>query len=239
MKTIYRHLLRQFRGQFATGLLVMLPLLVTIFLVSWLLRWVDQLLGKYFAHLFGEYIFGVGLVSLVLLIWLAGVVGRTYIGSRLNHFKDGLIARIPMVGTIFSSVKKVSDGLLEMNAGNFEQVVMVEYPRKGLYAIGFVTSRKVTDFTFEEEGRREQVIHVFLPSVPNPTTGYVLLLPEREVQRLNLTVEEGLKLILSLGMIYPAEYRATAYRQAVAQSADSTLTVTESAAATPSSSTTE
>ena len=98
-KTIFRTI----RQQLTTGLLVLLPVITTIFLVSWLFRLLDQILGRHFARLFGGYIYGVGLLSLLLLIWLVGAISRTYLGAKLNHFKDVLIERIPLIGSIFGS----------------------------------------------------------------------------------------------------------------------------------------
>jgi uncharacterized membrane protein len=201
-----KDLLRTLRRQIGTGILVLLPVITTIFLVSWLFRMMDGILGRYFAKIFGEYIHGVGFVTLVLVIWLVGMISRTYIGGRLNRLKDSAFSRIPLVGKIFGAIKQVSDGFLEMDAKSFEQVAMIEYPRKGLYAVGFVTSKKTVPFKISAEKREGRFAHVFVPTVPNPTSGYIILVPEDELYRLNLTVEEGLKLVLSLGMIYPDEY---------------------------------
>ena len=201
-------ILKTIRRQLTTGLLVLLPVITTIFLVSWLFRELDQILGRHFALLFGKYIYGVGFVSLFLLIWLVGAASRTYMGAKLNKLKDNVIARIPMIGSIFGSIKQVSDGLLKMDASSFEQVVLIEYPRKGLYAVGFVTSRRRVEFEFtDKELKQGRVAHVFMPTVPNPTSGYIILVPEEDLHRLNITVEEGLKLVLSLGMIHPDKYR--------------------------------
>jgi len=186
----------------------MVPLITTIFLVVWFFNAIDRILGRYFAKILGDYIVGVGFISLFLLIWLVGALGRTYAGSKLNQLKDFLIERIPLIGSVFTSVKKVSDGLLEMNTGSFEQVVLIEYPRKGCYAIGFVTSRNPSQTTGYEGGPpSEPIAHVFVPSVPNPTTGFVLLVPENQVHRLLISVEDAMKLILSLGMINPPDYQ--------------------------------
>lgn len=201
-------ILKTIRRQLTTGLLVLLPVITTIFLVSWLFRELDQILGRHFALLFGKYIYGVGFVSLILLIWLVGAASRTYMGAKLNSLKDTVIARIPMIGSIFGSIKQVSDGLLEMDASDFEQVVLIEYPRKGLYAVGFVTSSRRVEFEFTEKKLKQgRVAHVFMPTVPNPTSGYIILVPEEDLHRLNITVEEGLKLVLSLGIIHPDKYR--------------------------------
>lgn len=201
-----------FRKQFTSGLIIMIPLITTVFLVSWFFRALDQILGRYFAQILGDYIVGVGFISLILLVWVVGVLGRTYIGSKLNQLKDFFIERIPLVGSVFGSVKKVSDGLMEMNSSNFEQVVLLEYPRKGLYAIGFVTSRRISDVRSEDAGIPSgRVAHVFMPSVPNPTSGYILLVPEDQLNRLMLSVEDAMKLILSLGMISPEHYSLRKY----------------------------
>ena len=143
-------ILRTLRKQFGTGILVLLPVITTIFLVSWLFRLLDGILGRYFARLFGEYIHGAGFVTLLLLIWLVGLISRTYIGARLNRLKDSAFSRIPLVGKIFGAVKQVSDGFLEMDAKSFEQVAMIEYPRRGIYSVGFVTSKKTVPFKIRE-----------------------------------------------------------------------------------------
>jgi len=199
--------IKTIRRQLTTGLLVLLPVILTIILVGWLFRVLDQILGRYFARLFGEYIHGVGFISLFLLIWLVGAISRTYLGAKLNSLKDLLIERIPLIGSIFGSIKQVSQGLLEMDASNFEQVVLIEYPRKDLFAVGFVTSKRKVEFEFaDQEVKKGRVAHVFVPTVPNPTSGYIILVPEKDIHLLNLTIEEGLKLVLSLGMIHPEKY---------------------------------
>ena len=202
-----RSFLKTFRRQFITGLIILIPVMTTVLLVSWFFRAVDGILGRHFARLFGEYIHGIGFVSLFLLIWLVGALGRTYLGSKLNSLKDLVIARIPLVGSIFTSIKQVSDGLLEMDESHFEQVVLVEYPRKGLYAMGFLTSKHPAGLSIKEQtSESDPVSHVFIPTAPNPTSGYILVVPEKDLYRLNLTVEDGLKLVLSLGVIHPRHY---------------------------------
>lgn len=200
------NILRTFRKQLSTGVLVLLPVITTIFLVSWLFKLLDGILGKHFAQLFGEYIHGAGFITLIVVIWLVGAISRTYIGGKLNSLKDVTIARIPLVGNIFGAIKQVSDGFLEMDASSFEQVAIIEYPRKGLFAVGFVTSRKLVPFEVGGGENRGRFAHVFVPTVPNPTSGYIILVPEEELYRLKITVEEGLKLVLSLGMIHPDSY---------------------------------
>ncbi|MFH1071465.1 MAG: DUF502 domain-containing protein [Candidatus Glassbacteria bacterium] len=203
-----RKFLKTLRRQFITGILVLLPILTTVFFVSWLFRLLDGILGRYFARLFGEYVHGVGFLTLVLLIWLVGMVSRTYLGGKLNHFKDVLITRIPLVGSIFGAVKQVSDGLLKLDSSNFQQVVLVEYPRQGVYSVGFITSERLVPLEIDDGAQAGgRVAHVFMPTVPNPTSGYIVLVPENQLHRLSLSVEEGLKLVLSLGLIHPQQYR--------------------------------
>jgi uncharacterized membrane protein len=197
---------RKFRKQLTTGILVLLPVITTVFLVSWLFLLLDGILGRQFARISGEYIHGAGFLALLLLIWLIGIVSRTYIGGKLNSLKDMMIARIPLVGNMFGAIKQVSDGFLKMDASSFEQVTLIEYPRKGLFAVGFVTSGRTVPFRIEGENSGGKFIHVFVPTVPNPTSGYIILVPEEELFRLNISVEEGLKLVLSLGMIHPDSY---------------------------------
>jgi uncharacterized membrane protein len=197
---------RTFRKQLTTGILVLLPVITTVFLVSWLFLLLDGILGRHFARLSGEYIHGAGFLGLLLLIWLIGMVSRTYIGGRLNSIKDMMIARIPLVGNMFGAIKQVSDGFLKMDASSFEQVALIEYPRKGLFAVGFVTSGRTVPFRIKGEDSGGKFVHVFVPTVPNPTSGYIILVPEAELYQLKISVEDGLKLVLSLGMIHPDSY---------------------------------
>ncbi|MBK6897860.1 MAG: DUF502 domain-containing protein [bacterium] len=132
-----------------------------------------------------------GVAGSLIVVVLIGLVMRTLIGVAMFGAVDRLVARIPVIKSVFGAVKQVSEVLLADNRQAFQQVVAFEYPRRGLYSLGFVTQ--------DEPGR--PLLHVFLPTTPNPTSGFLLLIPRDEVTALPLTVEEGIRLIISGGAV--------------------------------------
>jgi uncharacterized membrane protein len=183
------------RSYLVAGLLVILPLAVTFLLLRWLFTSLDSILQPIFeAYLFGRRIPGVGLVAGILLILFAGALASNVLGRRLIDRFERLMLRIPLARVIYPSIKEFSETLFGERRATFQRVVLIEWPRQGLHAIGFVTGGRIT-----EDGR--QMIHVFVPGTPNPTAGFVVMTDEREVRSLDLTVEEALKFVISGGIV--------------------------------------
>ncbi|MGE5577540.1 MAG: DUF502 domain-containing protein [Syntrophothermus sp.] len=194
-------LMKRLRNYLITGMIILLPLVVTLYVLWTGFNIVDGLLGGLIARLLRREIPGAGTLVTLFLTILVGAVATNIIGKRLITFGENILARIPVVRSIYSTVKQVIDAFAVQNRDAFKRVVMIEYPRRGLYSIGFVTGEGLGEIL----GSRvtEELLTVFIPTAPNPTTGFFVLLPRQEVIPLEMTVEEGLKLVISGGVIIP------------------------------------
>jgi uncharacterized membrane protein len=205
------------RTYFLAGLLTLIPLIVTIGILSWLFNVLDGFLGPYIYDWLGRPMPGLGLISTIVLVFGMGVVTTNIIGRRLMGAVDDALHRIPLVRSIYSTTKQVSDSLLQARTAAFQQVVLIEYPRRGLYQIGFVTG--MVEGPFQEQlaaKAGERLVNVFVPATPNPMAGYLVLLPERDVHVLGISVQDGLKLVISGGLAAPVVQRDLSRRDGAA-----------------------
>ncbi len=194
---------------FLTGLVVMLPILLTAYLLWFLFTWSGQIFGQLLVYV--PYLQDiprtvrllVGFVLLVLVIYVVGFLASHLIGRRLLQVWDGFISRVPLARLVYGTTKQFTDNFFS-NRFAFRQVVAVEYPRPGTYALGFLT----TDKTWEMENGT--TVHtVYLPNTPNPTGGRIMLVPPRRLLRVKMSVEEAIKLIVSGGMVFPPNLTIT------------------------------
>ncbi len=188
------------RNYFATGLLVMLPVVVTGYVLWKVFRWGDSFLGGLIGDLSGYQVPGAGFAATILAIWFVGLLASNFIGRRLIALGEWILARIPFVYKIYTGVQQIAAVLLAEKRQIFQQAVMLEYPRKGIYSIAFITNRTSTRFPVEEA---KPMVSIFLPTTPNPTSGFLLILPEEDVIPLSMTVEEAIKLVISGGSVMP------------------------------------
>ena len=143
---------------------------------------------------------GLGVITAITLILLLGLATRSYFGARFIGFYEKMLLRVPVLSSIYGAVKELLEMLVSRNDGAFQKVVLVEWPRKGLYSVGFQTGRSFVKV--EGEG---ELVNVFLPTTPNPTTGFFFMLPKDRVVFTDLTVEQGFKLLMSAGLVPPSE----------------------------------
>ena len=189
-----------FRRYLIAGLLVTLPVGVTVFVLLALFGFLDNLLGPIFTHWVGVRIPGLGLLAGFLLIIAVGALASNIIGGRVVQVFDGLMMRIPLARTVYSATKQISDALLQQKRGAFRQAVLVEWPRHGIYTVGFVTGETRGE---AQEKTADRVINVFVVTTPNPTTGFLCLVPESQLTPLEMSVEDALKLVISAGIVTP------------------------------------
>jgi uncharacterized membrane protein len=187
---------------FITGLLVVVPVGATVFVLRWILESIDSILGHIPGYVIGLEFPGLGIITLILLILLIGMVSANYFGNRILRFWDEFMRKVPLVRGVYSTVKQVMETFSVKH--NFHGVALVEYPRKGCYSIGFVTG----DVPGESVGLTGKYQTVFVPTTPNPTAGFLLMLPEPEVHHLDMSVEQGMKFIISLGLVSLSEREA-------------------------------
>jgi uncharacterized membrane protein len=196
------------RNYFTTGLLVLAPTAGTVWVLTILFRMFDGIFGKLYTRLF-EYlgykvthIPGLGAVTLLIFITLFGYFVRFYIGKKFLELWERLVHRIPLFNKIYMSIRQISDVFRDSGKMNLGKPVMVEYPRRGIYSIGWVTNERTTHFS-EKAGKR--IIGVYLATAPNPTSGMLIYVPEDELIPLDITSEDAMKLIISAGIVGPDE----------------------------------
>jgi uncharacterized membrane protein len=196
-------LIRTLRTRFVSGILVIVPLFVAIAVLKFLIETIDNFLKPHIGRLFGqEYAFPfVGLLITLILIMLAGIITTNVLGQRVFRLWEQAILKIPLFKTIYSASKQVVEGIAVPEKRTFEKVVLVEYPRPGVYAIGFLVNRiKIISSAAERE-----FVSVFVPSTPTPFTGIPILFPPDQVNILSMSIEEGIKFVVSGSVSAPHE----------------------------------
>jgi uncharacterized membrane protein len=196
---------RDLRNYLIAGLLIWIPVMVTVWVIRFLSGILDQsllLLPPSWRPeaIFGHYIPGVGIVLSLLLLLVTGIVVRNLFGGQIVAGVENLVRRIPVVGAIYGGAKTFSETVLTDKGKSFKQVVMVEFPRTGIYSIGFITSEELAEV---QSRTAEDVVCVFVPTTPNPTTGFIVMVPRDKVVRLDMTVDEAFKMLLTLGVVVP------------------------------------
>lgn len=190
---------------FITGLLMWIPLAITLWVLAWILGTLDStmLLVPYKwrpEQLFGFDIPGLGVILTVLIILISGVIGHNIIGQRLLRYWESLLSRIPVVKSIYNGVKQVSDTLFSSSGEAFRKAMLIQYPRQGSWTIAFMTGQPGGDVA----NHLIDHISVYVPTTPNPTSGFFLMVPRSEAIELDMTVDEALKYIVSMGVVPPA-----------------------------------
>ena len=197
---------------FITGLLIWVPLAITAWVLALIVSTMDQSLLLLPAairpeKLMGFYLPGIGALATLLVIFLTGLVTANIIGQRLLRFWEGVLARIPVVKSVYYSVKQVSDTLFSSSGEAFRKALLVQYPREGSWTIAFMTGQPGGDVVNHLRG---DYISVYVPTTPNPTSGFFLMMPKSDVVELDMSVDEALKYIISMGVVTPpARYPAT------------------------------
>jgi uncharacterized membrane protein len=200
-----RHPARKLRNYMIGGLLIWIPIMITV----WVVRFLSGILDNSLVLLppswrpeavFGTYVPGLGIVLSLLLLFLTGVLVKNLFGGQMVAGLESLVRRIPVVGAVYAGAKTFSETVLTDKGTSFKQVLIVEFPRKGAWSIGFLTAENL-----EEVRARtgEDMISVFVPTTPNPTTGFIIVVKRSEVVFLDMSVDEAFKMILTLGVVAP------------------------------------
>ena len=199
---------KELKNIFITGFAVIVPIGLTLYILFFLIDIMDSLLKiipiRYQPEvLFGFHIPGLGVIVTVFLIFFFGLIARSYFGNKIVSYGEILVAKIPFVRNIYQSIKQVSDSMLTDRQSGFKKVVLVEFPRKDLFTIGFVTGAPGSEIR-SKTGQNS--ISVFLPTTPNPTSGYLVIVPEDELIQVDMSIEEALTYIISVGIVIPSEH---------------------------------
>jgi len=201
-------LIARLRLSFLTGLVVIAPVALTLWLVWAVVGWIDGVVlplvpatiqpEKYI----GINLRGVGLIIFLIFTTIVGWVAKGLIGRSLIRFAESLVDRMPVVRSIYSGIKQISETVFAQSERSFEKACLVEYPRRGVWALGFISSAAKGEIA-ERAQVSGRLIGIFVPTTPNPTSGFLLLVPEEDVIELEMTVEEAAKLVISAGLVYP------------------------------------
>ena len=195
-----RRLMSRLRRHLITGLVVVAPLGVTAWVLRWLFVRLDSILGGYLATAGIEPFPGIGLVVLLILLVFVGWMLRWAMGRKLVGWWNSLLSRLPLTRTIYNASSQIVQTVLARKEKLFQRCALVEYPSPGSYSLAFVTAESPDEI---EEKMGSQAITVFLPTSPNPASGYLLMLPPERVRMLEMSVEDGMKLVLSAGAVTP------------------------------------
>ncbi len=191
------------RSYLLAGLVVWLPILITMGVLRFIIDLLDNtlaLIPKAYQpeQLFGIHIPGLGVILSLILLVSTGIFATNFFGQRLMAWGESLLARIPLVRSIYNSVKQVINTILSTNSEAFRKVLLIEYPRKGLWTIGFQTGPVNSEINSKIN---EEMISLFVPTTPNPTSGFLIMIPKQEAIELNMSIDEALKFIISLGVM--------------------------------------
>jgi uncharacterized membrane protein len=199
-------MLIKLRKYLITGLLIWIPLGITILVIKLLVDLLDKTL-LLLPHalrpetLLGFDIPGLGIILSTLFVFISGFIITNFTGKRLISWGEEQVERIPLVRSIYSALKQVTETVLTSDKNSFRQVVLIEYPRKGLWTIGFQTSDSPDEFN-QLVGNK--LLTIFVPTTPNPTSGYILMVPKEDIKLLSMDVEDALKMVMSLGVVTPS-----------------------------------
>lgn len=199
-------LFNRLRTYFLTGLVIAAPIAITIWATLWVIGLIDNWIlpiipETYLPETYLKFsIPGIGVVFAVIALILLGALTANLFGRTLVNIGTGWLEKMPVVRTMYKALKQIFETVASQGESNFKQVVLVEYPRRGIYAIAFVA----TDTKGEvRQNFDEPMVSVFLPTTPNPTSGFLLFVPRKDVKVLDMTVEDGAKLVISAGLVNP------------------------------------
>ena len=196
---------RWVRRRFAVGFLVVLPMVITLFFARFMFRLLDEWSRPISERLFGAEIPGLGFVVFIIVLFVLGIIATNMIGGRLLDFFERRVARIPLLSPVYQGARQITEAIQIRGTTDFRKVVLLDFPRDGLRSVGFVTREFATATRF----CNEPSALVFVPTTPNPTTGFLVALPQRELEVLDITVEQGVKLLISGGLLTPAQLLST------------------------------
>lgn len=215
-----RGIISRLRGNFLAGLIIVAPIGMTLWLIWTVVGWVDawvwpfvprayhpeELINHYFGTAGGTPITvnvrGIGVVVFLIFTMIVGFVGKGIMGRSLLRFGEGLVERMPVVRSIYNGVKQIAETVFSQRDTSFDTACLIEYPRKGIWAIAFVSTAAKGEIR-DKLSDGDVIETVFLPTTPNPTSGFLLFLPRSEIKTLDMSVEDAAKLVISAGLVYP------------------------------------
>ena len=195
-KSRWSQILGRVRRDFLAGLLVIVPLAATLLILKWLFDAIDGILEPAVEAIFGRPIPGIGFGVIIILIFIAGVIASNVFGRKVIQRGESLLEEVPMVREIYRTFKQILQSVMMPHKGGFREVVLVEFPRPGMRTIGFVTKRVA-------DSSGQKLVNVYIPTTPNPTSGYLEIIPEADVIHLDMPIDDAIMMVVSGGMVSP------------------------------------
>ncbi|MDG1866665.1 MAG: DUF502 domain-containing protein [Yoonia sp.] len=219
-KTARRGIIARLRSNFLAGLIIVAPIGLTLYLIWTVVGWIDswvwpfvpddyqpeQLINRYFraegAEQINVNVRGIGVVVFLIFTMLVGWVGKGILGRSFLRWGESIVERMPVVRSIYNGVKQIAETVFSQRDTSFDKACLIEYPRKGIWAIAFVSTAAKGEVK-QKISDDEEITTVFLPTTPNPTSGFLLFLPKANIKPLDMSVEDAAKLVISAGLVYP------------------------------------
>ena len=212
------------RSNFLTGLIIITPIALTIWLIWSVVGWIDARVwaivpDAYQPHRYIQTLYniqiseqydipGIGLVVFLVFTIFVGWMGKGFVGRSLIRWAERVVNRMPVVRSVYSGAKQIAETVLNKKNNSFDKACLIEYPRKGIWAIGFVSTKARGEIAnLSPEGK--ELISIFVPTTPNPTSGFLLFFPSTDIRELDMSVEDAAKLVISAGLVYPNELSET------------------------------
>jgi uncharacterized membrane protein len=202
------------RTYFLTGFIITAPLVITVYLIWTLIEWVDSWVIPYIPEIYNPdnylpfHVPGFGLLAAIFLITIVGFLTANIIGKSIVSWGEGLLGRMPLVRNIYNGLKQIFETVLSDQTGSFQEVGLIEYPRKGLWAIVFISTATKGEVDNRLKSVDQDTLSVFLPTTPNPTSGFLLFVPKQDVTILSMSVEDAAKLVISAGLVAAEDRQA-------------------------------
>ncbi|MDQ2101280.1 DUF502 domain-containing protein [Azospirillum isscasi] len=212
-------LMGRLRAYFLAGVLVTAPIAVTVYLGWWLLAFIDGHVRPLIPAAYNPENYlpfsipGIGVLTLIIVLTLIGAFAAGYVGRLVVRIGEGVVERMPVVRSVYGAVKQIVETVVAKKSKAFREVVLVEYPRHGVWSLGFITGAAHPEV---QKMSAEEMVHVFIPCAP-PTAGYLAIMPRREVTVLDMTVEDGLKLVMSGGIVTPPDRKPREVKSAAVE----------------------
>ena len=195
------------KNYFFTGVIVTAPLAITVYMSYHLVLWINEVTKRLIPQQWriGDFVPyavpGFGLVLLLAMFLLIGMLTTGYVGKFFVRLGEKVIRKMPVISSIYSLLKQIFETFLSQKSRSFNEVVLVEYPRKGLWSIAFVSNRETGGEIADKSGQK--TLSIFVPTTPNPTSGFLIFVPENDVIKLDMSVEDGIKYVISCGIVTP------------------------------------
>ncbi|MAU28080.1 MAG: hypothetical protein CL564_04670 [Alphaproteobacteria bacterium] len=194
------------RGYFLTGIIVTAPIGLTFYVSFLFIGFIDSKVRNiipvkyHYDNILPFEIPGIGLLIVFIMLTFIGFLTAGIIGRYIIKLGERIIARLPIIRSVYGALKQIFESVLKTSSKSFREVVLIEYPRKGIWAIGFITGDTKGEV---QESSKDELVNVFLPTTPNPTSGFLLFVPRKDLRVLNMNVEEGIKMVISGGIVTP------------------------------------